>query len=102
MSRIGSLAKAGFTTGTNKSSLLCHIYEFKLQRKQQITCNNYNCLPIGHAAPYRVRGYYQSSFSFSVVLDAWQCHAAPSKSSGTAFCSDPRAPRYLSLQQLKR
>lgn len=55
MSRIGKrfLAKAGFTTGTNNTSLFCHIYEFKLQRKHQIIYNKNSCVNIGHSATCR-------------------------------------------------
>lgn len=89
MSGIGkrSLAKAGFTARTNNSSLFCHIYELKLQRKQQITYNTNNCVQIGHSATCKVGDIISLTSWFvltSCALHAWHCHTALSKSSQTA------------------
>lgn len=103
MSRIGkrSLAKAGFTAGTNNSSLFCHIYELKLQRKQQITCNTGNCVQISHSAACRAGDIISLVCSHHLCSPCLALPCCPLQELPGSFCNNLRAPQYLSLLQLK-
>lgn len=103
MSRIGkrSLAKAGFTAGTNNSSLFCHIYEFKLQRKQQITYNNSNCVQIGHFATCRVGDTISLLCPCQLCSPFLALPRCPLQELPDRFCNNLPAPQSLSLLQLK-
>lgn len=104
MSRIGkrSLEKAVFTARTNNSSLFCHIYEFKLQRKQQIKYNNSNCVQVGHSATFRAGDVISLVCPCQLCSPCLALPCCPLQELPDSFCNTLRAPHYLSLLQLKR